>query len=439
VLYLRSEQDLVLPAITDAAEREAVTRSVDAVAERRKTIIVVGPPGDARADTLPKRKPRRLLWSAVGGAAGTAAVLTILALAGVFSPKNGVPSGETAGTVEPPPPPPGGVMPGVIGLTEDEAYKELEASGFKRGRIKSAQVESDKPRGIVVGQDPLPRTRVRKGGAIKLDVSRGGPPPEELVEVPSVVGHAEGAARKILEGPPYKFIIKDVIAEGSEDVAKGLATRTDPAAGETVLAARDITLYLSTRPEKVPVPNLIGKTYDAAREILGKSGLRLGPVKRVQRDDVQPGIVTGQSRRPRELVDAGTEVAVDVCAAPEKVPVPNLIGKTYDAAKEILAKEGLRLGPVKRVQRDDVQPGIVTGQSRRPRELVDAGTEVAVDVCAGPLHCPNPRCKGRPLLEMGAPECPSCRTKITWWGIIKIPPLKTPVLKPRVTKPASHE
>lgn len=69
-------------------------------------------------------------------------------------------------------------VPNVLGNTLIEAKAELAKNGLSVGRTE--EVNSDRPKGEVVGQSPDPTEKVPKGTAITLQVSNGIPPASNM-------------------------------------------------------------------------------------------------------------------------------------------------------------------------------------------------------------------------------------------------------------------
>jgi serine/threonine-protein kinase len=63
------------------------------------------------------------------------------------------------------------MMPGLIGLSLDDAIPLIESSNLLLGEIKSF-VHADKPLNIIVGQDPLSGHRVTEGSIVSLVINR---------------------------------------------------------------------------------------------------------------------------------------------------------------------------------------------------------------------------------------------------------------------------
>jgi beta-lactam-binding protein with PASTA domain/predicted Ser/Thr protein kinase len=92
-------------------------------------------------------------------------------------------------------------VPAVVGERYEDALGTLQQSGFAVART---DVESEAPRGVVVGQNPGEGTSQPKGSRITLSVSEGPP----TVEVPDVLGFEEDAAVSTLEGEGFEVRIE---------------------------------------------------------------------------------------------------------------------------------------------------------------------------------------------------------------------------------------
>ncbi|MER7832241.1 Stk1 family PASTA domain-containing Ser/Thr kinase [Streptomyces sp. NPDC095602] len=84
-------------------------------------------------------------------------------------------------------------VPRVIDSNFDNAKAQLETLKF---RVLREDVDSDKPAGTVVDQNPKPDERVSEGSDITLRVSKG--PQQQQVEVPQVTGMLLGQAKQVL-------------------------------------------------------------------------------------------------------------------------------------------------------------------------------------------------------------------------------------------------
>jgi serine/threonine-protein kinase len=103
------------------------------------------------------------------------------------------------------------------------------------------------------------------GSSVDLVVSKG----PSLIEISDLSRKSLVDAIQILEtlGLAYEFV-----EEYSEDVSVGLVSHTLPAAGEIVTPDQIISVIVSLGI-KIEVPEVEGKTYEEALDILEKAGL----------------------------------------------------------------------------------------------------------------------------------------------------------------------
>jgi beta-lactam-binding protein with PASTA domain len=151
----------------------------------------------------------------------------------------------------------------------------------------------------------------------------------------------------------------------------GLVLGQDPKAGVQAKKGSAVNLQVGAEPEKVPVPNLTGKTLADAKALLSKSGLSAGKVTQAPGKG-KVGTVVGQTPAAGAQVVKGSAVALEIGAAkkPELIPVPNVVGKKLADAKAALTKAGLVAGK-ETARPGKGEPGVVVGQ--KPK----AGTQVA--------------------------------------------------------------
>ncbi len=129
--------------------------------------------------------------------------------------------------------------------------------------------------------------------------------------VPDVVGQPVADAQGTLEAAG---LMSTATQQSDPDVEEGLIISMNPAAGIAVAPGTSVALVVSTGPEDVEVPELLGLTADEAIELGDAIGL---PVTVVQDpDDPDPdGIVVEQDPLPGQVVPAGTELIVQLSPA----------------------------------------------------------------------------------------------------------------------------
>jgi serine/threonine-protein kinase len=123
------------------------------------------------------------------------------------------------------------------GETYDSAKSGLEAVGFE---VSRTDVDSDKPEGEVVAQDPKDGEAV-KGSTVELEVSNGA---NEPMDMPDVIGDTESQARSALERAGHIGEIRVETREVDDDDDADRVIRTNPEAGDGMRRSATVTLIV---------------------------------------------------------------------------------------------------------------------------------------------------------------------------------------------------
>jgi eukaryotic-like serine/threonine-protein kinase len=225
-------------------------------------------------------------------------------------------------------------VPGVIGQTEEAARATLTSAGFQPDVDGSCAQFSDEPEGVVVRQTPAANSQADVNSPVKLCLSKG----QDLITIPDVAGQSRGAATENLETAGFK-VDDDVQQVPSNRIEKGRVVRTDPKAGEQINRGTTVTLFISSGPQLVEVPNVVDKSEQDATNQLEALGFKVD-VQHVD-DPGPPGVVLRQDPEAAASVPAGTTVTLTVSQAPEDVPVPNVIGMSEEDAVSTLHEANL--------------------------------------------------------------------------------------------------
>ena len=157
-------------------------------------------------------------------------------------------------------------VPNLAGLTIEQARTALLNLGLTIGII-TPQNDPTAPADTIIASVPKAGEQVLGGATIDLTVSQG----SGVVQIPNVQGQTSQAARSVLEGEPYKFLIT-VVEEASTTVESGRVTRTSPTIGADTTKGSAVTIYVSTGQATIPVPLVSGLTEAQARAKLTSSG-----------------------------------------------------------------------------------------------------------------------------------------------------------------------
>lgn len=157
-------------------------------------------------------------------------------------------------------------VPNLTGMTIDQARAALLNLGLTIG-VVTPQNDPTAPADTIIASVPKAGEQVLGGATIDLFVSQG----SGVVQIPNVQGQTSQAARSVLEGDPFKFLIT-IVEEASATVESGRVTRTSPTIGADTTKGASVTIYVSTGQATVAVPLVSGLTEAQARAKLTSSG-----------------------------------------------------------------------------------------------------------------------------------------------------------------------
>ncbi len=198
-------------------------------------------------------------------------------------------------------------MPNVVGMSKEEAQKEIEAAKLKF-EIEKEEYNKDVPEGYVISQDPTYMERfnkVKEGSTVSVVVSKG----QEKTTVPNVKGKEKEEAIKLLEDAKLKV---EVIEETSKTVKEGFVISQETAPDEEAFAGDTVKIHVSTGTgiKEVTVENVVGQDEIIAKRNLENLGLKVNISYTNSTTD--NGKVTKQSIEPNKKVDEGTTITLTV-------------------------------------------------------------------------------------------------------------------------------
>ncbi|MFI8274953.1 Stk1 family PASTA domain-containing Ser/Thr kinase [Streptomyces sp. NPDC085929] len=263
-------------------------------------------------------------------------------------------------------------VPKLIGVTLEQAQKTGDNVGLKVEKEADEACENQ-PKGAICSQNPAPDTKVDKGSTVKVKVSSGAP----NVDVPDVLNVKFEDAEKALKDKG--FAVEKKTQES--DRTAGTVLDQTPKSGGKAPKGSTVTLTVAKEQSKSDMPDLLGKTREAAVKALNDAKLKLGSVTEVDSPGAPPKTIVQQQYLAGEQLAVGTTVNVQIAKAGQQTQVPQLITKTVAQAKADLASRGLSLqviaGPT-----DD--KAIVMQTDPPAGTPVDAGRVINVQTVAGP-------------------------------------------------------
>jgi beta-lactam-binding protein with PASTA domain/tRNA A-37 threonylcarbamoyl transferase component Bud32 len=205
--------------------------------------------------------------------------------------------------------------------------------------------------------------------------------------VPDVTRLSAAEADQRLDDFGLRSVVTDL--EPSPDVPEGRVTRQSPAAGTELREGSPVQLWLSSGPEEVAVPNIVGMEEAEAVAALRQAGLLPGERTNVFDDEVEAGVVVASSPAAGARVGTDTRVDLEVSAGEETVRIPSVRLQPEGDARLTLEQLGLNVLVVQEFN-DAVDPGVVADQDPAAGEVVPVGSDVTLVVSRGPEETAEP-------------------------------------------------
>lgn len=196
-------------------------------------------------------------------------------------------------------------VPNVIGLDLQTAEQRLVQAGFQAEQGET-RFHATAPKGTVLDQNPPPGSTDASGAKVTLAISGG----QRMGVVPNVVGMARPDAEKALD--QAGFDLGDV-TEQPDQTARGEVVDTRPRPGTETPIPGPVSLVLSAGPSTIQVPDVVGRSFAQARQLLTQLGLAVGDVASPNGGQPADGAqVTSQSPAAGAQVPAGAKITLHV-------------------------------------------------------------------------------------------------------------------------------
>jgi len=220
---------------------------------------------------------------------------------------------------------------------------------------------------------------------------------EGAFDVPNMVGITVQDAQKLADNANVKLEVGP--KEECKDQPKNKICRQTPTADEQMKEQETVTVFVSSGPPKVEVPDVTEKSEDSAREALEKRGFTV-TVTSVESDQAEPGTVLEQSPKGDTKAEENSEVKLKV-ATEKLLTVPNVSTRSYDEA--VAQLKGLGFTNIGRSDEDSDKPANeVIGQNPEPNTKAGKDTSIILKVSKGPTQPPTvaiPEVRGHKVSE----------------------------------------
>ena len=229
-------------------------------------------------------------------------------------------------------------VPDIRGMTVEEAEKLEGIKDIFTIEVVGTKENSKYNDGEIISQDPSEGTLRKNNLTIQVYVCAK----VEKSYMPTVLNMSESGAKSVLNNMSLGLNVQ-VQDKPSDTVAKGLVVATSPAAGAEIRQGNTVIIYISSGREIKPVtvPNFVGMTEEKANLEAQKLGLVVG-ASSSEYSDKPAGTVIRQSISATTEAKTGDNIYFTISLGPNntKVDVPDVIGKSLNAAKSELEAAG---------------------------------------------------------------------------------------------------
>jgi putative serine/threonine-protein kinase prkC len=228
-----------------------------------------------------------------------------------------------------------GEVPQVIGMDQTTATQTLKTAGFES---KVATVYDDNVAiDMVAGTDPTTGEKAVKGDAVTLLVSLGKPTVPSLDGLTNPDDYNKALSERSLVGEEGETVYSD-------NVPQGQIASVTPSPHTMVNVNSTVTYHLSQGPAPVNVPNVHNTKADEAKQQLQQLGFNV-KVENKFDDSVKGNYAIGTNPDAGSQATRGSDITLYVSTA---VEIPDLAGVSEEAARDQLAKAGIRVESVTR-------------------------------------------------------------------------------------------
>jgi serine/threonine-protein kinase len=198
-------------------------------------------------------------------------------------------------------------MPALAGVQRTDAVNRLIGLGLQdpTNGVAVTEEDSDQTPGTVLRTDPAAGAPVPKAGQpVMLFVAK-----EPNITVPNLAGQEAQTAQQLLQGQGFQVSLQ---SEPSDTVPNGRVTRTDPGAGASVKKGSAIRLFVSTGPQNVEVPNVVGQMQAQAAQALQQAGFTVFVAQQATNNPNENGRVLAQNPSGGQQLPKGSGVTLTV-------------------------------------------------------------------------------------------------------------------------------
>jgi beta-lactam-binding protein with PASTA domain len=203
-------------------------------------------------------------------------------------------------------------VPELTEMNLEEAQRTLEEAGLQF-EVADSVFQAGRGPLDVVSQEPAGGSEVKPGRRVYLVVNKTAPPMVKFPQGVTAVSNYQAKLR--LES--WNLVVKEIIMKPSPYrnlVLEAKYKNKTIKPGDLLPVGSSITLIVGEGEgnELIEVPDLVGKPYAEAIDILSRLGLNMGSISYEPGSSEKPGIVIQQSPRytPGDSINLGADVSI---------------------------------------------------------------------------------------------------------------------------------
>ena len=210
------------------------------------------------------------------------------------------------------------MMQDLQNMLVEKAREYLDSQSLNL-QIDVVEESSDQVKpGYVIRTSPDKDMELRAGQKVTLYVSTG---PKILTgQMIDVTGKTETEVRTYLDELNMNLQIA-VVEESSNDVEQYYVLRSEPASGAELRSGQKVTLYVSSGPKMVDMPNLVGMNVGTASNVLANYGFPVPEIEMVESNEDKDEVIS-QSVERNTKVAVTTKINLVVSKGPAETQPP---------------------------------------------------------------------------------------------------------------------
>lgn len=203
------------------------------------------------------------------------------------------------------------------------------------------------------------------------------------VEVPDLIGKSMDYATDLLTEQHLKLQL--VEQQLDEKIPANHILMQDPSPGTMVKKNQTIRIVTSKGTESTFIPNVVGRPWQQAKQLLQRQKFRIGEVAYAHSAGTQIDAVIAQTPLPNSPSNVGDVVDLLVSRGPyPKIMVmPDLVEQPLSYALDVIKNMGLVLSKVEHEQYPQVPQNTVLSQVPKPGSLIEEHNMVTFVVSQG--------------------------------------------------------